>query len=259
MPQAVDDDGDLWASFGVRVQPAWVFVAPDGTTQTVLGALYDEALFDRIDGFLAETGARTVIAAIAFDLMDTVLRDPYREALEAATGLPIDELFRRRSGHAYPAFERGQLSEAEYWAVFADAGIAVDPAAFHRVRLEGTRWLPGMRELLDDLAGVVLRATASNYPLWIDDLATSRLAGRFERVLASCHLGVRKPEPAFFERLLEELALPASQVLFVDDRQVNVDAARDTGLAAHRFRGAQELRAWLVGHGVGVARRPAAG
>jgi hypothetical protein len=57
MPQAVDDDGDLWASFGVRVQPAWVFVAPDGTTQTVLGALYDEALFARIDDLLAETRA----------------------------------------------------------------------------------------------------------------------------------------------------------------------------------------------------------
>jgi hypothetical protein len=57
MPQAVDDDGDLWARFRVRVQPAWVFVAPDGTTQTVLGALYDEALFDRIDDLLADTGA----------------------------------------------------------------------------------------------------------------------------------------------------------------------------------------------------------
>jgi hypothetical protein len=57
MPQAVDDDGELWARFGVRVQPAWVFVGPDGTTQTVFGALYDQALFDRLDEFLAETGA----------------------------------------------------------------------------------------------------------------------------------------------------------------------------------------------------------
>jgi HAD superfamily hydrolase (TIGR01509 family) len=194
-----------------------------------------------------------VIAAIAFDLMDTVVRDPYREALEAATGLRIDELFRRRSEHAYPALERGELTESEYWGFFADAGIEVDPATFHRVRMQGTHWIPGMRELLDDLAGVVLRATASNYPLWIDDLATGRLAGRFERVLASCHLGVRKPEPAFFDRLLAELALPAPEVLFVDDRQVNVDAARAAGLAAHRFRGAGELRTWLAGHGVAIA------
>jgi hypothetical protein len=53
MPQAVDDDGELWARLGVRVQPAWVFVEPDGGSATVLGALYDDALFDRIDAFLA--------------------------------------------------------------------------------------------------------------------------------------------------------------------------------------------------------------
>jgi HAD superfamily hydrolase (TIGR01509 family) len=196
-----------------------------------------------------------LIAAIAFDLMDTVVRDPYREALEAATGLRIDELFRRRSEHAYPALERGELSESEYWGFFTEAGIEVDPATFHRVRLAGTHWIPGMRELLDDLAGVVLRATASNYPLWIDDLATGRLAGRFERVLASCHLGVRKPEPAFFARLLDELSLQAPEVLFVDDRQENIDAARACGLAAHLFVGADELRTWLIGHGVTIPGR----
>jgi hypothetical protein len=57
MPQAVDDDGELWRRFGVRAQPAWVFVAPDGSSETVLGALYDDALFDRIDAFLSEAGA----------------------------------------------------------------------------------------------------------------------------------------------------------------------------------------------------------
>jgi hypothetical protein len=56
MPQAVDDDGELWTRFGVRVQPAWVFVAPDGATETVLGALYDDALFARIDTFLDGAG-----------------------------------------------------------------------------------------------------------------------------------------------------------------------------------------------------------
>jgi hypothetical protein len=57
MPQAVDDDGELWRRFGVRAQPAWVLVAPDGSSETVFGALYDDALFARIDAFLAEADA----------------------------------------------------------------------------------------------------------------------------------------------------------------------------------------------------------
>jgi HAD superfamily hydrolase (TIGR01509 family) len=194
-----------------------------------------------------------VIRAVAFDLMDTVVRDPFREALEAATGLPLTELFARRDPGVYPAFERGEVDEATYWAHYAAAGIEVDPEAFHRVRRDGIRWLPGMRELLDDLDGVVLRATASNYPTWVEQLAQDHLTGRFEAVVASCHLGARKPDPVFYERLLVRLELPADAVLFVDDRQENIAGAAAIGLRAHRFTDAATLRRWLADQGLPVA------
>ena len=38
----VDDDGSLWARFGVSYQPAWVFVDDDGTMRTVAGGLYED-------------------------------------------------------------------------------------------------------------------------------------------------------------------------------------------------------------------------
>ncbi len=186
------------------------------------------------------------IQAIAFDVMDTLLSDPFREALLAATGLELAELARRRDAAVYPAFERGELSEAEYWAHHAALGVEVDPEAFHRVRRDGTRWLEGMRELLVELEGRVQRVTASNYPVWIEELAAGPLAGVTDRVLASHHLGARKPEPAFYLELLDRLALPAGAVAFVDDRQENVDGARAAGMPAHRFTGAAALRAWLA-------------
>jgi HAD superfamily hydrolase (TIGR01509 family) len=191
-----------------------------------------------------------VIRVVAFDLMDTVVRDPYREALEAATGRTIDELFARRSPRVYPALERDEIDEDTYWRSYADVGIDVDPAEFHRVRRDGTRWLPGMGELLDGLAGVVERVAASNYPRWVDDLAAERLGGRFDHVLASCHLGVRKPDTAFFQAMLARLRRSADEVLFVDDRVENVGGAREVGIAAHRYRSADEVRRWLAGHGV---------
>lgn len=185
--------------------------------------------------------------------MDTVVRDPFREALRAATGLPLEELFARRPPNVYPAFERDELDEAAYWAMYDDLGVEVDPSEFHRVRLEGTRFLDGMAELLDDLDGRVVRATASNYPRWIDDLADTLLAGRFDEIVASCHLGARKPETAFYERLLERLACGPDEVLFVDDREVNVEGAREAGIAAHQFEDAAGVRAFLDDHGVAVA------
>lgn len=193
---------------------------------------------------------------VAFDLMDTVVRDPFREALEAATGLPVQELFRRKGSSGWPAFERGELTEDEYWQDFVDAGIAFDPEAFHRARTVGYRWVAGMRELLDDLAGAVMRIVASNYPVWIDELADGMLLGRFERVLASYHLGARKPETSFFERFLVQIGAEAHEVLFVDDRPVNVDGAHRAGLRAHRFVDAADLRARLVAEGVQIAVAP---
>ena len=194
-----------------------------------------------------------VIRAVALDLMDTVVHDPYREALRAATTVRLDALFVRRDPDLYPSLERGEIDEATYWARHRQAGIEMDPARFHEVRRERTRWLPGMAELLEDLEGAALRVTASNYPVWVEELADEVLGDRFDRVLASCHLGARKPDAAFYERLLDRLDLDAGQVAFVDDREVNVEAATAVGMPAHRFEGAEPLRRWLRDLGVEVA------
>jgi HAD superfamily hydrolase (TIGR01509 family) len=191
-----------------------------------------------------------VIRAVAFDLMDTVVRDPFREALEAATGLALDELLARRDPSVYPAFERGEIDEDTYWQHYERAGIDVDPARFHEVRRAGTRWLAGMPALLDELDGVVLRVTASNYSHWVEQLAEEMLRHRFDRVVASCHLGVRKPQPGFYRELLDRLGMRPAEVAFVDDRDVNVEGARSAGMPARRFVDAEDLRDWLIELGV---------
>lgn len=182
----------------------------------------------------------TRLRTVAFDLMDTVVRDPYREALEAGTGMDVRELFATKDLSAWPAFERGELTEEEYFGTYED--IDVDVAAFHRARREGYAWIEGMRELLVDLAGRVERVAASNYPVWIEELTDAMLADCFEHVLASHHLGVRKPDRRFYVRLLDRIGRRPAEVLFVDDREDNVEAAIEVGLRAHLFAGADDLR-----------------
>lgn len=190
------------------------------------------------------------VGAIAFDLMDTVVRDPYRDALRAGTGMEPQELFATRDLSAWPRFERGELTEEQYFATYGD--LEIDVEAFHRARREGYAWMPGMRELLDDLGGVVDRVAASNYPIWVEELASGMLGGRFERVLASHHLGVRKPDHDFYRRLCRRIDRRPEEVVFVDDRQDNVDAATELGMRAHLFTGADDLRACLRREGVPV-------
>ncbi len=191
-----------------------------------------------------------------FDLMGTVLTDPYREALEAATGLGPEDLDDRRDPSAWPAFERGAIDEDAFAERFFLDGTRLDLATFHRVRRAGYRYLPGMRDLLDELVDAATLHIASNYPVWIDELRLRfDFDARFAAVWASCHLGVRKPELAFYDGLLTHTGIPAHEGLFIDDREVNCVAAERAGLSAHLFTGVDDLRRRLRVEGL-VAREP---
>lgn len=72
----------------------------------------------------------------------------------------------------------------------------------------------------------------------------------------SWEMGTKKPEPAYFEIAVERIGAPADRVLFVDDMEVNVEAARSVGLAAehwHLDRGHAALERLLAKHGVRAA------
>lgn len=52
-PQAVTEDGSLWANFGVAYQPAWVFVNDDGSSTLVPNPLEPAELDRTLDDMLA--------------------------------------------------------------------------------------------------------------------------------------------------------------------------------------------------------------
>lgn len=60
-------------------------------------------------------------------------------------------------------------------------------------------------------------------------------AEAFDDVFCSCDLGVAKPDPAYFEACAAQLDLPKRDMLFIDDHERNVDAARAAGLCAEQF------------------------
>jgi HAD superfamily hydrolase (TIGR01509 family) len=63
----------------------------------------------------------------------------------------------------------------------------------------------------------------------------------FDRVYASCHMGLAKPDPEFFRYILKRERRRAEECVFVDDRQDNVEAASRLGISALLFQGARRL------------------
>ena len=109
------------------------------------------------------------------------------------------------------------------------------------------RLWPGVQELLAALAPRFTLACLSNtnavhWPYVRDVLG---LSGLLHRYYLSHEIGHLKPSHAVFEHVLADLGCPPQQVFFLDDNQLNVDAAQAVGLQAYRAVGIEEVQTVL--------------
>lgn len=190
---------------------------------------------------------RPAIRLVALDLMDTLLVDPYREALVATTGMTLEQLAPLRNEEAWHDFELGRIDERTYAQRFLPASLGgFDIERYKRELHRRYAWVPGMERLALRLATRVPIHILSNYPAWYEELR-----GRFQldRFASGHHpsylLRARKPAPPFYRQALLRIGIEPSAVLFVDDRAPNVEAAREAGMRAVPFEGADGLEETL--------------
>ena len=69
----------------------------------------------------------------------------------------------------------------------------------------------------------------------------------FEVVIVSGDVGLIKPDPAIYHLTMERIGRQPEECLFIDDNQVNVDAARDIGMDALLFESPEQLAEVLQG------------
>jgi putative hydrolase of the HAD superfamily len=155
-------------------------------------------------------------------------------------GWPEDKLrgFFHHVFHERPELDGGLTGDEDLRVVMHEAlpewGWAEEPDIFVRDWLRlGAVPDPAVLDLVARLraAGVVC-GLASNQPMlraryMDDDLGYRKL---FDHRFYSAELGYAKPDAEFFTAALAALGAPPSQVLFIDDREENVAAARACGL-----------------------------
>lgn len=176
---------------------------------------------------------------ILWDIMDTLVHDPFFTHMPGFFGNTFEELVPRLRKGTWVDFELGMLDEAEFYARFFRDGSAIDGPGLKQCMGEAYRWIDGLEALLGELKqrGVPMHAL-SNYPIWYQ-LVEQRLGlSRYlELSFISCHTGLRKPAPEAFLGACQRLGHPPEACLLVDDRASNCDAARALGLAAFQFTG----------------------
>ena len=112
--------------------------------------------------------------------------------------------------------------------------------------------LDGVRALA--ARGVIRALTTNQAPeraAWMQ--ANLPYGELFDAHFYSCDMGVAKPDPAYFQQVLEALGVAAEDALFMDDTAVNVASAQQLGLRAELFArdgGRAELDRILGLHGL---------
>jgi putative hydrolase of the HAD superfamily len=169
-----------------------------------------------------------------------------RKEAAAAFGLDLAD-YTRHHDEVVPAFEQGLMTIDQY----LDRTVFVRPRSFtpedfRKFMYGQSRPFPESIAVARELASTrrVRLCTASNEA---DELTRFRIrlfgfVGIFDTFLASCWIGVRKPAPEFFHRILAITAARAEDSIFIDDREENVAAARAFGFHVIHYESANQLR-----------------
>jgi len=174
-----------------------------------------------------------------------------RAALVEISGLDAD-LFWQLYDRYREDLDQGVTLPREYWNLIArDAGVEWSPARLQQLWAADIRsWIsvePGTVQLLAELhAGGTRVALLSNAGFdFSDPFRHSPMAAYFEAMFVSAELGLIKPDPEIYRVTARELGIALEQMVFIDNKKINVDAAVALGVTGHVFTTVAELRGFL--------------
>jgi putative hydrolase of the HAD superfamily len=198
-----------------------------------------------------ETGPISTVISDFGGVLTTPLVQSFA-AVQDETGIPFEELGKAMArietedgDHPLYELEKGKLSEVDFLQKLGDA---LEPALGHRPELHRFReiyfdalhpnqpMIDLMREAKE--GGRRMALLTNNVrewePLWRSMLPVDEI---FEVVVDSGFVGCRKPDREIYDLTLERMGdLAPEECLFVDDVEVNCDAARELGMSAVRYQ-----------------------
>ncbi len=200
------------------------------------------------------------LRAVIFDY-GMVLSAPPEPAAHAEllriTGLPavqLDALYWADRS----AFDAGQLTGEAYWhGLLRKAELNLSPAAVAELIVWDARmWMTANAPMLAWAQALkatgILTAILSNIGDTVEQAMVRELdwLQGFDVCVWSHRLRLAKPDAAIYCHVLQQLGVEPHEALFIDDRQVNVEAALALGINALVFTTVAELRAGLIAMGL---------
>ena len=187
--------------------------------------------------------------AIIFDFGGVMTTEPNRELVVNFLSTSFDlsrEEFKQANEEKKEAVKAGK-NDVNFWQDYArEIQVALPDdwvQSFNDVMKKAIGAVPEMYDLayqLRDLGYTV--GMLSNIDARLANLINLfGLYDPFDPCLLSYELGVEKPDAKIYEILIHRLDLPAEEIVFIDDKIENVEAAKALGIDAILFVSHQDL------------------
>jgi HAD superfamily hydrolase (TIGR01509 family) len=180
-----------------------------------------------------------MIKAILFDNGGVVVNDdwlPYITQLKLAHPFIAKEVL-----HYEAQATRGEISLPTFQALLSDLTKGLTPT-FDPERPNDL--IPGVityiNTLKNDYIVGLLTNEFSTYDIYNHKWHLEKVFG--EKVFRSSKIGISKPNMGIYEYALSQLGLQPEEVLFVDDRSVNIESARKLGMNVIQFKTLEQLK-----------------
>ncbi|MEY4175297.1 MAG: hypothetical protein RI900_2462 [Actinomycetota bacterium] len=187
---------------------------------------------------------RPALTAVLWDFGGVILSSPFEafNRYESEQGIPLDFIRSVNStnphDNAWARLERSELDPRGFDEAFADESEALG----HRIPGRDVLSLlsgdvrPEMVDLLDRVKAAGYATACLTNNVVSDQTPSDRVAviepimQRFDAVVESSKVGVRKPEPRFYEIACELLGVQPHQCVFLDDLGINLKPAAAMGM-----------------------------
>ncbi|KAK7243282.1 hypothetical protein RIF29_38075 [Crotalaria pallida] len=191
---------------------------------------------------------------LLFDVMDTLVRDPFYHDVPAFFGMSMKELLDCKHPTAWIEFEKGLIDEVELARKFFKDGRDFDLEGLKACMTNGYSYIEGIEPLLLALKQNNYEMHAfTNYPIWYQLIEDKlKLSKYLSWTFCSCINGKRKPDTEFYTEVLKHLEVDPANCVFVDDRQKNVEAAIEVGIKGVHFKNDNLLREELSLMGIDI-------
>lgn len=203
--------------------------------------------------------APAVIRAALFDFGGVILSSPFEAFAEFERERGLPEGFLRSVNatdpdtNAWARLERSEVGFDEFAALFAAESAALGHEVDGRDvlgLLMGTL-RPAMVEAVRRCSQrLVTGLLTNNFVVGTDghvdrESEMAEVLSLFDGVIESSKVGVRKPDPRFYEVACEQLGIEPSDAVFLDDLGVNLKPARAMGMTTIKVGDPDEAIAQL--------------